>query len=331
MTHSFVLKWRVAAGVLLGLALVLFAWPAIGPMTTHAAQAPDESTAPDEDAAGPTAEPADASAAEDDADADEEETATTGDDSEAPEEERLSVVKLIFRGGLLMIPIALVSLLVAMFGIERGLGLRRERVMPQGLVDGLSQLSTSPGGFDPRKAYRLCQRFPSSASVVIKAMLLKVGRPHSEVEHAVAEASEREAGRLYANVRWLSLAAAVAPLLGLLGTVWGMIVAFHRTTQLGAGQNKADFLAEGIYVALVTTLGGLAVAIPAAVLAHYFEGRIQSLFHQTDELLFNLLPQIERYEGRLRVSHQSLGGEALERATAASAAEEAAAAATVSK
>jgi biopolymer transport protein ExbB len=131
---------------------------------------------------------------------------------------------------------------------------------------------------------------------------------------------------LYANVRWLSLAAAVAPLLGLLGTVWGMIVAFHQTTQLETGQNKADFLAEGIYVALVTTLGGLAVAIPAAILAHYFEGRIQALFHQTDELLFNLLPQIERYEGRLRVSHQSLGGEPVERATSASAAEEAAAA-----
>ena len=52
-------------------------------------------------------------------------------------------------------------------------------------------------------------------------MLLKVGRPHSEVEHTVAEASEREAERFYANVRWLNLAAGVAPLLGLLGTVWG--------------------------------------------------------------------------------------------------------------
>jgi biopolymer transport protein ExbB len=230
------------------------------------------------------------------------------------------LLELIGQGGLLMIPIGLMSLLVAMFGIERGIGLRRARVMPQELVDGLSQLASSPGGFDPRKAYRLCQRFPSSAANVIRAMLLKVGRPHAEVEHAVSEASEREATRLYANVRWLTLAAAVTPLLGLLGTVWGMIVAFFNTTQLEAGQNKFDFLAEGIYVALVTTLGGLAVAIPAAILAHYFEGRIQELFHQIDELLFNLLPQIERYEGRLRVSHQSLGGEgAADRSTPADA------------
>ena len=55
-------------------------------------------------------------------------------------------------------------------------------------------------------------------------------------------------------------------------------------------------------MALVTTLGGLAVAIPAAIFAHYFEGRIQTLFHQIDELLFNLMPQIERYEGRVRFS-----------------------------
>jgi biopolymer transport protein ExbB len=208
-----------------------------------------------------------------------------------------------------MIPIGVMSLIVATFGIERLLGLRRDKVMPMGLVEGLGQLANAPHGFDPRQAYRLCQRFPSSAATVIRAMLLKIGRPHSEVEHAVSEASDREASRLYANVRWLTLSAAVTPLMGLLGTVWGMIIAFWRTTQLGVGQNKAELLAEGIYLALVTTLGGLAVAIPAAILAHFLEGRIRELFHQIDELLFNLLPQIERYEGRLRVSHQSLGGE----------------------
>jgi biopolymer transport protein ExbB len=88
--------------------------------------------------------------------------------------------------------------------------------------------------------------------------------------------------------------------LGLIGTVWGMIVAFHQTTVLLPGQDKAIFLAEGIYLALVTTLGGLAVAIPAAVLAHYFESRIINLFFQIDELVFNLMPQIERFEGRVR-------------------------------
>jgi biopolymer transport protein ExbB len=193
--------------------------------------------------------------------------------------------------------------------IERFIGLRKNRVVPQALIVELGRLGIGPSGFDPRQAYRLCQVHPSAAATVIRAMLLKVGRPHSEVEHAVAETSDREANRLYSNVRWLNFSAAVAPLLGLLGTVWGLIVCFHDTTHLLPGENKAEFLAKGIYIALVTTLAGLCVAIPAAFFSHMFEGRIQNLFHSIDELLFNLMPQIERYEGRVRFSRQMDDGD----------------------
>jgi biopolymer transport protein ExbB len=225
----------------------------------------------------------------------------------AASDESLNFFQLLLDGGFLMIPILFMSLLLVTFTIERLLGLRTNRVLPSGLVRDLGQLSGSQGSFDPRQAYRVCQQYPSAAANVVRAMLLKVGRPHSEVEHTVTEASEREAARLYANVRWLNLAAAVTPLMGLLGTVWGMIQAFHDTTQMMPGQNKADYLAEGIYIALVTTLAGLMVAIPAAIFSHYFEGRIQALFIQIDELLFNLMPQIERYEGRVRFGRGSDG------------------------
>lgn len=226
-----------------------------------------------------------------------------------PNLESINVLKLLVQGGFFMIPVLVMSLMVVTIAIERFIGLRRLKVLPDGLVAGLGQLGGPQGGFDPRKAYKLCQQFPSAGANVVRAMLLKIGRPHSEVEHAVAEASEREGNRLYSNVRWLNLAAAVAPLLGLLGTVWGMIRAFHNTTQLTPDVNKAEYLAEGIYVALVTTLGGLCVAIPAAICAHYFEGRIQSLFHEVDEMLFNLMPQVERFEGRVRFSRQMGDGE----------------------
>ncbi len=221
---------------------------------------------------------------------------------------RLNLLDLLLKGGWLMVPIGIMSVAVVMLVLERFIALRRSRVMPSGLIENLAELGAVPGMMDPRAAYRLCQQYPSSAAVVIRAMLLKIGRPQSEVEHAVTEAGQREATRLFANVRWLTLIAAIAPLMGLFGTVWGMIRAFFDTTQLAAGQNKADFLAEGIYVALVTTLGGLAVAIPAAIFAHYFEGRIERLFHEIDELLFSLLPQIERFEGRMRVTPHTLGG-----------------------
>jgi biopolymer transport protein ExbB len=240
--------------------------------------------------------------------------AATGDDEPAPtpasqQPSGLTLYSLIVLGGWLMVPIYIFGVVATAFTFERALGLRRSKTIPNELVDALGQLANSPGGFDPRKAYRVCQQYPSATATVIRAMLLKVGRPHSEIEHTVQETSEREAARLYSNVGWITLSAAVAPLLGLFGTVWGMIVAFEQMTRLDPGANRATQLAEGIYVALITTLGGLAVAIPAVIAAHYFEGKIQSIFHEIDELLFSLLPQVERYEGRLRVSRQALAGE----------------------
>jgi len=224
--------------------------------------------------------------------------------------------ELLIDGGFMMIPILALSLLVVTFGVERGLGLQSHKVLPPELTDGLGALASQQGGLDPRRAYRLCQQFPSAAASVIKTMLLKIGRPHAEVEHTVSEANDREAEKLYANVRWLSLAARVAPLMGLLGTVLGMIEAFIATANMPLGANKAEFLARGIYKALVTTCAGLAVAIPAAVLAHWFEGRIQRLFRELDETLLGLMPQLERFEGRLRVSRDQMEMPAAEAAAA---------------
>jgi biopolymer transport protein ExbB len=282
----------VLAACLASLGLVLGPWPLLaqqpaGPLTPEAAErvaeerlaaeeapASDEAPAPDEArAAAPATEPP-----------------------------RIDFLHLMFQGGPLMVPIAGMSILVIAFGIERALGLRRRKVVPPGLIEELAELTGKQGGLDPRKAYHACQRHPSAASNVIRAALLKVGRPHSEVEHAVHQASEREAAKLYANVRPILLGISVAPLLGLLGTVQGMIEAFFITASGTVSTNKAEALAHGIYVALVTTLAGLSVAIPAALIAHYFEGRIQALFREIDEQLLNMLPLLERYEGKLRVS-----------------------------
>jgi biopolymer transport protein ExbB len=140
-------------------------------------------------------------------------------------------------------------------------------------------------------------------------MLEKIGRPFSEVEHSVDVAKEREASKLYANIRPISLAVTVTPLLGLLGTVQGMILAFYTTANLEAGANRAAELAQGIYVALITTFAGLCVAIPAAMIAHFLEGRILAGFRSVDDVVDGVLPQIERYENRGRVTAAQLAGE----------------------
>jgi biopolymer transport protein ExbB len=130
------------------------------------------------------------------------------------------------------------------------------------------------------------------------------------VEHAAEVAKEREASRLYANIRPISLAVTVTPLLGLLGTVQGMILAFYTTANLQAGANRAAELAQGIYVALVTTFAGLCVAIPAAMLAHYLEGRILIGFRRVDDVVSAVLPLVEKYENKGRVTPAQLAAEA---------------------
>lgn len=296
------LAWILGAGLLL-----------CGPVLAQAngAAPPEPPSATDAAEAGPSAETGPApDATPDETTGDEPEKST--DDEQVDDQQNggkkkgISVLKLLGDGGKLMWPIYIMSMLVVTFGVERMLALRRDKVLPFELISGLGSLAGKKGGLDPRSAYKLCQQFPSAAANVIKAMLLKVGRPHTEVEHAVSEANEREAARLYSNVRWLSLAAAISPLMGLLGTVWGMIMAFYQTANMPVGANKSVVLADGIYVALVTTFAGLSVAIPAAVLAHLFEGRIQGLFRELDETLIGMMPQLERFEGRLRVSKEQM-------------------------
>ncbi len=211
-------------------------------------------------------------------------------------------------GGVFMYPIYAFSFVVVLFGIERIIGLRRRKVVPRKLIRGLNEMLAGKGGaFDPRHAWRLCHKYPSAAANVIRAILLQTGRPQAELESTATKASEREVARLYSNIRPLNLSATVAPLLGLAGTVQGMILAFYETAHLPDGANKAQALASGVYIALITTFAGLCVAIPAVVLAHYFEGKIQRLFGQLEELSSRLVPALQRYEGRVRMGFTANG------------------------
>ncbi len=223
----------------------------------------------------------------------------------------MSFFQLLTRGGFLMWPLLALSILGVTLTIERAIALRKDRLLPQKFIREISRQAELPGGFDPRVAYRLCQTHPSSAARVLRAMLLKTGRPQGEIEHAIHEAVQREANRLQAPVSWLGLTAAVAPLIGLLGTVWGITEAFFQFTQIPNSQNPGAALATGIYTALVTTLAGLMIAIPSAVAAHFFENRITGTLNDAEEMFANLLPQLERYEGRIRFTppnEKSLSG-----------------------
>lgn len=230
-------------------------------------------------------------------------TPATASTTSAPKTKAsLNLLTLLRQGGWFMLPLTLLSLAVVTLIVERAIQLRRERLMPERFVRRLGQLADLPGGLNPREAYRICQSHPSTAADVIKSVLVKVGRPLVELEATLSESVQRRAIGHQQLVSWLGLAAAVAPLIGLLGTVWGITESFYDTTQLEVGQNRAEALSQGIYVALVTTICGLVIAVPATIAAHFFENRIVKVMNEIEELGLNLIPQFERYEGKVRLN-----------------------------
>ena len=140
-------------------------------------------------------------------------------------------------------------------------------------------------------ALELCQtkRFPMAR--ILAAGLRRADEPFLDREKAVEDTASSEVKQLGTNLRPLLLVWLIAPLLGLLGTVWGMIKAFSNIA-LEEGIGRPEVLASGIYQALTTTAAGLAIAIPAIVLHHYLRGRIESfarlseaLYREVDEKL----------------------------------------------
>lgn len=214
----------------------------------------------------------------------------------------IDMMSLMLSGGRFMIPIIIMSLVVVALAVERMLSLRREKVIPEEFVQQLKEIADPLELFDPQSAFQVCANHPSPAASTIGAMLSRTGEPLGQIETVGAETVARQADRYASPVRWLTLAAAATPLMGLLGTVWGMIVAFHDSTALSADQSRSEQLSEGIYTALVTTLAGLAVAIPAAILAQYLENRIAKLFSEIEQLAFDLAPGLRRFVGRNRLN-----------------------------
>ena len=213
---------------------------------------------------------------------------------------------LAVQGGLFMIPIALCSIVVMAYAIERRIGLRRNLIIPPGLLVGLQKLNQQSSGIDPRLAYDVCLKYRSPLARVLQAAILKVGRPQAEWEKAVEDAVGREADQMAQNIRPINVAVSISPMLGLLGTVQGMIMAFMViSASTSTGTAKGQELAQGIYTALITTFAGLIVAIPAIVIANMLEGRIERLLRGMEDVFNEIVPLFERFEGKWRVTRKS--------------------------
>lgn len=202
---------------------------------------------------------------------------TEAADEAIPTKNLLTVIQ---DGGPLMIPIGICSFVLLVFVFERAISLRRGRVLPGPFVKRfLEQLGE--GQLDREAALKLCEDNRSPVAEVFAAAVNKWGRPAVEVEQAIIDAGERVTNVLRKNLRLLNGVSTISPLLGLLGTVVGMIGAFNAIAT-GDAMGRPELLAGGISQALLTTAAGLSVAIPALIAYLFFVGRVDGLIMDID-------------------------------------------------
>ncbi len=199
---------------------------------------------------------------------------------------------IVRSGGPLMIPIGICSFILVVFVFERFISLRKGRIIPGPFSKRfLEQLRD--GELNRDSAITICDRNGSPMAGVFKAGILKWGRPAVEVEQAVLDEGERTSNRLRKYLRMLNGVATICPLLGLLGTVLGMIQAFDSIANAASTvTDQRALTATGISQALITTAAGMGVAIPALIAYLYFSSRVEKHVMEIDSLGMKVVNQI---------------------------------------
>ena len=208
----------------------------------------------------------------------------------APSVGRASIMTLVSKANPMLWALALCSVVTVGYTLERMIALRRNRVIPRDFVNRfLERLST--GKLDRDRATELCRSNDSPTGRVFGHVVRYWGQPAATIRIALDHDAAREVADLKRNVRVLNGTATLAPLLGLLGTVIGMIQSFDAIGGR-AGGSKSEALAQGISLALVSTALGLAVAVASVVAYYYLLNRVDILVRDLDDHARSVIDQV---------------------------------------
>ncbi len=183
----------------------------------------------------------------------------------------MSLFEILIKGGILMIPIGLCSVIGLAIVIERLVSLRRIRINARAFITRVSNILLR-GEVD--EAIRISKETPGPIAAITIAGLKRHDRPREVIKDAIESAAQAEVYHLERYLGILGTVAAIAPLIGFLGTVTGMIRAFIQIQTLG-GNVDASVLAGGIWEALITTAAGLSVGIPALIFYNWLQGKVE--------------------------------------------------------
>jgi len=187
------------------------------------------------------------------------------------------------QGGVLMIPLAACSVLALAFILERFLMMKPDKIVPLDFVKEIREL-TAKGKFS--QAGELCREHPNPVSSIFSVALMlseKASNTNEIIRGTVEDLGARAIDEISQRIKPLLVISNISPLLGLLGTVFGIIKAFN-VVAAEAGLGRADLLASGISEALITTAAGLLIAIPSLGFYYYFRGLLEGRISERMEI-----------------------------------------------
>ena len=202
------------------------------------------------------------------------------------------MVKLFVDGGWAMWPLLILLVLGVAVAIERLITLSRAGIDAESFFNRFEEIFKSAG---PDEAARLCSETPGPLASVIHAGLLRIDRGIDQVEKAVENSGAVEMAFLERGMVWLSTVANLAPMIGFLGTVSGMINAFQAIKT--AGDVEPSMVAGGISEALITTAAGLVVGIVIQFCYNFFANRIDNIIADMTERTAGFIDLLSEREG----------------------------------
>jgi len=207
------------------------------------------------------------------------------DTAAAPVTNTMSLWDLIVKSGYVGYVIIFLSFIGLALVIEDFVTLQRNKLLPPHFIAELEDLFEQE---QYEEALQLCESEDNLLSRIIGSGLSKVDKGYEAIEEAMGEAAETSALAMHQKLSYMTLIYTIAPMLGLLGTVVGMVIAFSKLAEKGAVVNPAD-LAGGISMALITTVQGLIVAIPLMACYHYFRNKVMRFDLETMAIATDLM------------------------------------------
>lgn len=199
------------------------------------------------------------------------------------------IYEVLIQGGLVMIPLGICSVLALAIIIEKFITLRRKRNISPEIVSVIRNLSQKE---DIPLALSVTANYKSPLANLVAIILNNSSSNPEQIKEEVLDQGRQEIRYLERGLTILETVAAIAPILGLLGTVLGMINVFSTISRLGVGDPSS--LSAGISEALISTAFGLSVGIPALVFYNYFSRKAQDLILDVEKICNNLLRKIRQ-------------------------------------